>query len=63
MSYDKEIGVFSTGLAITTEGLIRYEQTLGYLLSPILYELMHKCEDCITEEGIYKFTLTVAKMK
>ena len=63
MSDEKEVGVFTSALAITHEGLIRYESAPGYILSPVLYELIHKCEDCISEEGIYQFTLTVTKLK
>ena len=63
MSDEKEVGVFCTGLAITKEGISKYQETQEFFLGPALYELLHKTQDSINAEGIYKFTLSVTKLK
>ncbi len=63
MSNEKEVGVFTTGLALFPEGLVRYERAPEYTLSPVIHELINKSLGCIDSEGLYKFTLTVTKIK
>ena len=63
MSDEKEVGVFTSGVAIDEIGFVKLKESPAIILAPVLYELMHQAEGCIESEGIYKFTLSVTKLK
>jgi hypothetical protein len=63
MSVELELGVFHSGVAVKQETLDKFKDDQQFYLLPVLRELIRECQDIISHEGIYKFTLSVSKIK
>lgn len=66
IDYGSVIGSFMTGMALGDDFFTGYNKEMpidDYILLPINTELFYKCKGLITEPGIYKFELTVTKIK